>query len=418
MSQSMNTPFGKAHDAGALQAALALTDPVARQAALNAMVLPGPRKLVSPQAGLNVTEESPLPGSPADTTARTAAELAELALMVALRDVPLAELGAHPIAIRGAEMLKQFGINRMLYGEGPDGLFRMNAARVGADRIGKLLAAPIPSGWGKPFSFEAYRRLGSYGATEADWVALQAGRVPRPQQLSPEPVPMSTGRDVASLAHQDAPIMIGDCVLRILVQHQAPYSARVAPGRNEQPFVDAGGLVELQCANGIAALPAAEMGWRLKFADFRRQRPEELWRRAVRGELHESFLRLAGWLVELVGPFLPMVYAEGSPLHSDDPSGHAIFAGVWATIGKANFADGSVPSLGIASNLHAEIDLMAWHATGGRAWAGIHTRRSLTAGLRIGELQALRYLQAQKARSPRPLGTTSFVGVDGKLITV
>ena len=416
----MNTPFSKAHDPVALKQCLAIRDRVARQAAMNALALPGPRKLVSPQAGLNVLEDSPMPGSPADTSARTAVELALLGLMVLLRDVPLAELDTHPIAIRGAQMLADFGITRMLHGEGPAGLFRMNAARVGADRIGKLVRAQIPTGWGKPFTFESYRRLGAYGATEADWKALQAGRVPppQPQQLSPEPVPMSTGRDVASLAHQDAPVMIGDCVLRILVAHQAPYSARVAPGRNEQPFVDPGGLVEIQCANGIAALPAAELGWRLKSVDYKRQRPEELWPRAVRGELHESFLRLAGWIVDLVGPYLPMVYAEGSPGHSDDPSGHAIFAGVWATIAKANFADGPVPSLDITGSLHAEIDLMAWHASEGRAWAGIHTRRSLTAGLRIGELQALRYLRAQKISSPRPLGSTLFIGVDGNLITV
>lgn len=211
--------------------------------------------------------------------------------------------------------------------------------------------------------------------------------------------------------------MIGDCVLRLLVQHQAPYSSRVTPGKTEQSFIDAGGIAELQCANGIAALPAVEMGWRLKFRDYRRARPEELWPRAVRGELHESFLRLAGWIVDLVGPYLPMVYAEGSPTHSDDPSGHAIFAGVWSTIAKATFADGPVPSLGI-SQLHAEIDLMAWHQAVGRCWAGIHTRRSMTAGLRIGEVYAVSYLQRQKAQSPRPLGTTSFTGVDGKMITV
>ena len=413
----MNKPFGKGFDPAELEQCLAIADPVARQAAMNAMQRTGARLLVSPQAGLVTTEASPFPGSPDDTSARTAAELAELALMVLLRDVPLAELNDHPIAIRGAEMLKQFGINRMIHAEGPNGLFRMNAARLGADRVGKLVMAPIPTGWGDPFSFRSHRRLGAYGATEAEWRALQDGFVPRPQVKSPAPVAMETGRDVASLAHQDAPIMIGDCVLRILLEHRAPYSTRVAPGRNEQPFVDAGGLVELTCANGIATMPAAELGWRLKALDYKRQRPEELWPRAVRGELHTSFLRLAGWLVDLVGPYLPMVYAEGSPIHSDDPSGHSIFAGVWITLAKATFADGPVPSLGI-TRLHEEIDLMGWHQSAGRSWAGIHTRRSLTAGLRLGEIKAIEYLRAQKARSCRPLGTTTFIGVDGKPITV
>jgi hypothetical protein len=413
----MNKAHAKGHSPEALAAALGIADRAARQAAMNALTLTGARQLVSPQAGLNVPGESPLPGSPEDLSARTVAELADLALRVLLADVPLPELATHPIAIRGAEMLKQFGINRMLYGEGPDGLFRMNAVRVGADRVGKLVLASIPTGWGEPFTFKAYRRLGAYGATEADWKALQAGNVPRPQQLSATPVPLTTGRDVASLAHQDAPIAVGDCVIRILLANRAPLSSRAPAARNEMAFLSPGGIWELQCANGIAALPAGELGWRLKFGDYRRARPEELWPRAVRGELHESFLRLAGWLVELVGPYLPLGYAEGCPLHSDDPSGHAIAAGVWITLCKAWFADGPVPSLGIQS-LHAEIDLLGWHLSDGRAWARIHTRRSLTAGLRIGELFAIDYLTRQNATSPQPLGATSFVGVDGKVIAL
>jgi hypothetical protein len=409
-----NIPFSKGHDDVALAEALAINDPALRQAAMNRLTLGG-RPLVSPQAGLNAPGDSP--GSPLDTSARAAAELAELGLRVLLDNVPLPEIATHPIAIRGAEMLKQFGITRMLYGEGPDGLFRMNAKRVGPDRVGKIVQGWIPTGWGEPFTFRAFRRLGAYGATEAEWQALQAGTVPRRQELSATTVAMSTGRDIASLAHQDAPTMIGNCVMRMLLAHGAKPSARAPLAPNELAFVSPGGVWEMQCANGIAALPAGQEGWRMKFRDHRRARPEELWPRAVRGELHESFLRLAGWLVELVGPYLPLVYAEGCPLHSDDPSGHAIDAGVWITICKAWFADGPVPSMGIQS-LHPEIDLMGWHMVDGRSWARIHTRRSLTLGMRIGEEHALAYLRQQNATSPQPLGATSFIGVDGKLIVL
>jgi hypothetical protein len=407
--------FSKGHDPAALNAALAIKDRNQRQEAVNKLTLKGGRKLVSPQAGVMVTGDPPVTGSPENKSQRTAAELAELGLRYLLRDVRLDELATHPDAIRGAQMLADFGIPRMVYGEGPDGLFRMNGERVGADRVGRLSQAWIPTGWGEPFTFKSYRRLGAYGVTEAEWKALQDGNIPRRQEMSASTVPISTGRDIASLAHQDPPISIGDCVTRILLAHNAPFSSRAPLTTNEQAFVSPGGVWELQCANGIAALPAGQVGWRLKFRDNRRARPEELWPMAVRGELNESFLRLAGWIVDRVGQYLPMAYAEGCPLHSDDPSGHAISAGVWITICKAWFADGPVPSLSI-QRLHEEIDLMGWHQTDGRAWAGIHTRRSLTAGLRIGEQHALAYLRQQNATSPQPLGATSFIGVDGKLI--
>lgn len=414
-----NVPFTKGiKDPAALLAAQQIRDRNARQEAINALAPnAGPRRIVGLQSGQTVTDPSPLPGTPADDSPRTAAELAELGLMALLRDVPLAELNTHPVAIRGAEMLRQFGVSRMLHGEGPNGLFRLNNVRVGADRVGKLVQASIPTGWGEPFSFKAYRRLGAYGTTEAEWRALQSGTVPRQQEKSPAPVPMSTGRDVASLAHEDAPIHIGDCVLRLLLIHKAPYSTRMPAGPSEQPQVDPGGMADLTCANAAATMPAAMMGGALKWNDYRRARPEELWPRAARGELHESFLRLAGWIVEQVGPYLPLGYAEGSPTHSDDPSWHSVFAGVWMTVAKAWFADGPVPSLGI-TYLHEEIDLLGWHQAVGRSWGGIHSRKSLSGGLRLGELHALEFLREQSAHGPRPLGLTTFIGVDGKPITV
>jgi hypothetical protein len=412
----MNAPFTKGHEAAALDAALSIPDPALRQAAMDRLTLGG-RKLVSPQAGLNNTDPAPVPGSPADKSRRTAAELAELGLYYFLCDHPLPELESHPIAIRGAEMLAQFAVPRMLHGEGPAGLFRMNMERRGPDRIGKLALADYPTGWGYPFRLWAHRRLGAYGSTHAEWSALQRGTIPVPQQLSISPVPITTGRDIASLAHQDPPTSIGHSVVRLLLAHNAPLSTYFPRTPTEAPFVSPGGAWEMLCALGIATLPAGQLGWRLKFRDFRRSRPEELWPLAVRGELHESFLGLAGWLVDLIGPYLPLGYAEGCPLHSADPSGHGIDAGVWATLCKAWFADGPIHTLGIES-LHVELDLLAWHQTGGRSWARIHYRRDLTAGLRIGERYALDYLRQQKATSPQPLGTTTFIGVDGKAVVV
>jgi hypothetical protein len=317
-------------------------------------------------------------------------------------------------------MLADFGKkNRLLMAEGPNGLFRMNQARVGADRIGKLIFARIPTGWGEPFTFLTRTRLGDYGGTVDEWLSLQNGRIPRPQQqVSPGttyfPV---TPREIGSFAHQDSPGFIGRCVMEILVAANAPRSTRFPVATSEEAFVGPGGIWEMAGAMGQIMLAAGEHAWHLKSTVFRRPRPEELWPQACRGELNESFLRLAGWIVDQIGHYLPMPIAAGCPIHSSDPSGHAVDAGVWGTILKAWFADAPVPSLGIKF-LHEEIDLMMWHMTMGRGFLGIHYQRDMTSGLRIGEKYALEYLRRQNLTSPQPLGITSFIGVDGKEIVL
>ena len=414
----MPSVFTKGHDAAQLAEALSEPDPIRRQQAMNAMRLPGARRIVSPQAGYGNTDTPPVPGSPANGSVRTAAELAQLGLIALLEKVPLADINEHPIAIRGAQMLADFGKNnRLLMADGPNGLFRMNPARVGADRIGNLIYAKTPTGWGDSFSFLTRTRLGDYGGTGAEWISLQNGRIPRPQQPStPAAIPV-TPRDIGSFAHQDSPGFIGRCVMEILVAANAPRSTRFPAASNEDAFVGPGGIWEMVGARGQALLAAGEHAWHLKSTVFRRPRPEELWPQACRGELNESFLRLAGWIVDQIGHYLPMPIAAGCPIHSSDPSGHAVDAGVWGTILKVWFADGPVPALGITS-LHEEIDLMMWHQTMGRGFLRIHYQRDMTSGLRIGEKYAIEYLRRQNLTSPQPLGTTSFIGVDGKEIVL
>jgi hypothetical protein len=414
----MPTFFTKGHSAAQLADALAEPNRILRQEKMNAMNLPGPRRIVSPQAGYGNTDTPPVPGTPSNESVRTSGELALLGLIVLLRNVPLADINEHPIAIRGAQMLADFGKNnRLLMADGPNGLFRMNPARVGADRIGKLIYAKIPTGWGEPFSFATRTRIGEYGGNYAAWEALQSGRIPEPQRLAAGAAIPVTLRDIGSFAHQDSPGFIGRCVMEILVAANAPRSTRFPVAKNEDAFVGPGGIWEMAGAMGQVMLAAGEHAWHLKSTVFRRPRPEELWPEACRGELNEAFLRLAGWIVDQIGHYLPMPLAAGSPLHSADPSGHAVDAGVWGTILKVWFANGSVPSLGI-EHLHEEIDLMMWHMTMGRGFDGIHYQRDMTSGLRIGEKYALEYLRRQNVTSPQFLGITAFFGVDGKLIVL
>lgn len=422
----MNQPFAMGYDPEALARALAIADPRARQDAINSLTRTGSRRIVNPDAGAMSTESIPHVAPPADTSLRMACQLADVGLRVLLRDVPLNEIESHPDAIRGAQTLAAFVVGNstelappaalLARQYGPRGLFRLNVNRMPADRVGRLALEPIPNGWGAPSRFDSYLRLGAYGATEAAWQALERGNVSETVTLSPQPVPLATLRAEASLVHQDTPLAIMNDVLKQLHFAGAPRSPRFPARPNDQGFITGGGIFDAECSHGAGAESGGRKTWRFKFYDYRGQRPHQLWPRAVRGELHESFLRLAGWIVERVGPFLPMVYPEGPPPHPTWPSGHAFFGGYGGTLLKAWFADGPVPRLGITSSLHAEIDAMAFKVGDGRISGGIHFDEDVRQGLLLGQTYAIRHLNAAMPRSPQPLAPTEFLGYDGRIV--
>ena len=351
-------PFLKGGFTAQLYNALGQIPGINQTISMNALTRTGTRKLVSPRAGLRMAwAEIPYsPGvPPEDESLTTAGELLELGLMAALVDVPLDDLQFNQIAVRGAVMLAD--LPGMMTARGPEGLFRLNANDA-YSRVSPLLASSWPTGWNRS-SFNAVQRTGAYGFTASTYDAIQAGTVPSPQTVAAQ-VHLETGRDLASFVHQDQPFLI----------------------------------------------PLA--------VSAQRSRPETLWVDAVAGRLHPEFLARGQWLVDLVGPYLPMIYAEGSPLHPDTPSGHAVLAGVGFTLLKAWFADGPVPNLGVTA-LHRELDSVAWSMSVGRAWAGIHTRSSLIHGLRLGEAYAVRQL---RYRSIEPLMPATFIGFAGQSITV
>jgi hypothetical protein len=414
-------------DPDALSRALRTLGREMRQAAMNALQRGAPvRPLGNPQAGVEGFQAPTAMDNyriPDDTSLDHACDLVAVAGMSLLRDIPLAQLATHPIAQRLAATLESMGAIGtlgVLPVAGPDGLFRLNASQVGTDRVGRLVLAPIPLGWGEA-SFHARRRYGDYVGTEAAWQALQVGRPPGSvpeltrQQTHGVAVPMSTGRDIASLVHQDWPIQLPELVACQLLWAGAARSSRFPVLPNEAGFIDYGGAFDTICAvNSCRA--AARSTWFAKISQ-ERARPHELWRDAIAGRLHPAIQQHAGWLLELVGEYLTMAYAEGSPVHSDNPSGHAFFAGWGFTILKAYFADGPIASLGITS-LHAELTTFAWHMAAGRSWAGIHTIASLRAGLAWGEQAAVSHLATLATESTQKLSATTFTGFFGNMVTV
>jgi hypothetical protein len=105
---------------------------------------------------------------------------------------------------------------------------------------------------------------------------------------------------------------------------------------------------------------------------------------------------------------LPQAYAAGAPSYAAYPAGHAVGAGIAATMLKANCrgeyvladsivpnADGSAlhPYVGAPLTLEDEIDKLAYNYAYGRHAAGVHYRSDSDAGLRFGEAIALGVLR-------------------------
>lgn len=406
----MSLLFSKGFPGAELLRILGLRKPAQINDEIRKLPLTGTRRIINPRAGLGADDLERYGMPPADDDRRTAGELLELAALALLRDVPLSELNTHPVARRAAETLGNFP--GMLWAPGPAGLFRYGMPDTGR-RLSTLLGLPVPIGWGAT-SFQSRHRIGSYGATEKAYNALQGGRVSETQMLTAQQA-VTTGRGLASLAHQDPPYLIPLFVALQLLAAGAPLSPRFPSMPTEDPFVTGGGALAIQCALAAVIEPAMRDCWALKFR-FMRERPERLWVEGVAGRLHPDFQRLGGWLIEAIGPRLPMIYAEGAPIHPDWPSGHATIAGAAGGILLATFADGPLPALGIDS-VHAEIRQMMWGMTIGRSWAGIHTRSSLIDGLALGMGHARRHLKDLRKRNPEPMGDYRFIGFDGSIVT-
>lgn len=415
------TPFSLAFDAQRLDAALRENNTDKRQAGIDALTR-GPRRLSSPQAGRNVKGQPPIPPPPEDESLATVLDLLLVAVAARLRDVPLNEIERHPDAERACEILRMIG--------GPATtreLFVTNPALLGTDRVGALVRQPIPNGWGTPSSFDSFPRLGSYITTEAAFRALEAGNLPGhpdlpAQQRGTTPVPITTGRAMASLAHQDTPMGVMYHVamqLHSLRLNGAPLprSSRFPVRPNEDAFTTYGGIFDVETAMFAASRPGGLMGWKGKWETFKRRRPHQLWREAMIGRLNPQFRKLGGPIVGWTGDYLSQAFADGPPVHSSYISGHALFAAMQGTVLKAYFADVAIPALGITS-LHREIDRMVDHDGLGRVFAGIHYPSDMFWGYMLGQCYAIQWLNQAAQESPMRLGDTVFIGFDGKPVTL
>ena len=183
--------------------------------------------------------------------------------------------------------------------------------------------------------------------------------------------------------------------------------------KNVSAFVNSGWSEVFGLLGQVSEL-ALQDCWYWKWRVFRRLRPEELAGRIVLAQKADNtFIDLP---MSQTAPkiceaqhgtrLLSQAYPDGCPLHPSFPAGHAEIAGACVTLLKA-FSDPSFKVLGALNPtsdglnaqpyndplpLEGELNKLAWNIAFGRAFAGIHYRSDLEAGLLLGESIALKLL--------------------------
>jgi membrane-associated phospholipid phosphatase len=411
-----------------------------------AIPLGGDRRLVNPEASLsfNTTGHDPhdvaMPPAPAFAGDETGAEMVELYWQALLRDVPLDSLGESPLAMAAATELSGLpGYAGPTAEDGsipPELLFR---GTLPGDDVGphlsQFLFAPIPEGDTLTVE-QRYRVLaegGDYLTGYDEWLACQNGAAPTAAEVyADDRRYLTTGRDLATYVHRDAPYAAYLRGALILLGMGAPFDpanpladgggAGAAPGTSASvPFVDFGGNDVLDAVAGVT-VPVQHANWCHKWLVHRRLRPEAYGGRVVRTKSGDADYPIPASLLdsqalaETVAQFgtglLPQAYPEGAPLHPSYPAGHAGIAGAAVTVLKAYFdedwvlpspvvpaADGStLEPVGATLTVGGELNKLASNVSIGRNWAGIHYRSDAADGLRLGEAVALGYLM-DRARS-------------------
>lgn len=418
-----NKPYAKGHDPEALVDALISGE----QTAFDAIPRTGLMKLASPRASYYAdptTVVRLLPPMPADDSRQTAAELTETFLAVKAADVPFASYGPPT----GSDPMLVYGADHKGPPLGPL-QFRYSPAHVGP-YVSQFLQVRVPFGKnGATLDQRLPIRTGLYGTTVATRDQILLGNVPVIQTLGPWCY-MHNGRALASYVHQDPPYLFG-LYAALICDAIATRSTLFTPLKNESGFVSYGGAVDLHCAIAEVVRHAMQAAWTAKFRIYRRRRPEELF--ADQGRLHPDFTLLSGPTVASANSCMPLLYAEGSPGHSDYPSGHAVIGGAVATLLKAWFKNEPWTAAPLHSrdgktqeiypncpplSVHGELDKLASNYGWGRNFAGIHFRSSCAGGMAMGESIAIEYLKRMLMESYEPLGHTSFTGFDGQLITI
>ncbi|MBI1744587.1 vanadium-dependent haloperoxidase [Candidatus Acetothermia bacterium] len=415
----------------------------------------GVNKLVNPQAALAFELEGPdshhmaMIPPPAFSSAEQAGEIAENYWMALARDVHFSDCATNHITQLAATDLSSFSDFRGPKVDGrvtPATLFR---ADVPGSPIGPYISQFL---WlDAPFGAETIdRRMRTvvpgvdYMTKYEDWLAVQNGALPGPDQFDPIPRYIRNGRDLGQWVHVDVLFQAYFTALLILFSLRAPFDAgnpyntsrsQIGFGTLGEPYI-----ASVLCAVATRALKAV---WYQKWMVHRRLRPEEFAGRihnrltgAANYPIHPEILKSAaldGVYHKYRSYLLPQAYPEGCPAHPSYGAGHATVAGACVTILKAFFdesfvipkpmissADGLslIPYDGMPLTVGGELNKLASNVAFGRNFAGIHWRADGIESLKLGEEVAIHFLKEEKMTLNEKLDGFTLTKFDGTTITV
>ena len=311
---------------------------------------------------------------------------------------------------------------------------------------------------------------GDYGHTEANFFSIQNGNIPVAQTTSaPNSFYLYTPRGLGSLIHNDFVYQFFYYAAQILVAAGVPRNPAYKDILPDEAFVTNAGLVHMVTALADVTKNAFTAAWVHKWRNHLRLRPEEMGGRIVKvdqniltpandhpANIVNSKIFDAAHGLDTINAikaynqanggenaaYLPLMYAEGSPMHPAFPAGHATTAGAMATILKLIFKDvpWTIGELGAeygrvlesqdganlteyggdTSNMtvHTELNKLAANCAMGRNIAGVHYRADSDGGNRLGEKVAVEYYKDYMSRQIQPHDQISCLGFDGNSLVI
>lgn len=298
---------------------------------------------------------------------------------------------------------------------------------------------------------------GVYGITDANWEAIQEGSVPVAQTQGAAQYNFSP-RVLASFAHVDFVYQAFLYAAALLVGKGVKRNPAFPSLSKETNFVESSGPADIAAAIGQISRHALKATWVNKWRKQMRLRPEAMGGRIVKeesgdlpsGTVHPEVFTTGANTIAAVkaynvaqggsnSAYLPLCYAEGSPMHPSATAGHAGIAGACAALLKMYFEDVSWSSTGITTGgfntvqsldgaslveytesdasqmtVHGELDKLAASCMSlGRDMAGVHYRSDGDQGVLLGERVAEQFMIDLAASSNVNIGTIKYTSADG-----
>ena len=300
---------------------------------------------------------------------------------------------------------------------------------------------------------------GIYGNTKTNFKSIADGTVPVAQAADSSPKYIYNGRGLGTLVHSDFVYQQFYYAAAMLAHGGTRHAAYTdVDPTNSGAFLTNGGPAFQATAVAAVSANALTAAWVQKWRHHCKLRPETMAARVATGMAGDtpvyyapSLLNNAQSTIDAVkafnqanggdnAPFLPLLYAEGSPTHPAYPAGHAVIAGANATILKLIYADENWSTMGNYSavqhsttgdslisytrsdagdlTVHGELNKLAANIAIGRNIAGVHYRADGDCGMMLGQKVAIAYFKDYISRQIESRGSITIVGFDGVSVTV